>query len=159
MTQAAYDGAVFLQDAMRTVETYRKSIRADFGGIPEARMWERPVPGQVSAANLVLHLTGNLRHFFGHELGGSGYRRERDREFEDRSGPGQKEILEAWDAACAETVEVLGGLDPGRLTHPAPAGSFRDDPPVHRYIVHLITHLTYHAGQIRSLYRMLAPNP
>ena len=159
MTQGAYDGTVFLQDAIRTVEYYRKSIRADFEGIPEARMWERPVPGQVSAANQVLHLTGNLRHFFGHQLGGSDYRRERDKEFEDRSGPGRGEILEAFDAACAETVEVLGSLDPGRLTDPAPPGPFPDDPPVHRLIVHLITHLTYHAGQIRSLYRMLAPNP
>lgn len=154
-----FGGSRLLDDAIRTIRKYRDSVRDDFKGIPEERIWERPVPGQVSAANLVLHLTGNLRHFFGHLLGGSDYRRDRDREFADRSGPDQKGILDAWDAACNEAVKVLEGLDPERLADPGPAGPFPDEPPVHRYIVHLLTHLSYHAGQIRSLYRMLAPNP
>ena len=33
-----------------------------------------------SAGNLALHISGNLQHFIGHELGGVPYRRDRERE-------------------------------------------------------------------------------
>ena len=45
------------------------------------------VPNGVtnSIGNLSLHLCGNLRHFIGSVIGGSGYVRDRDKEFSDRS--------------------------------------------------------------------------
>lgn len=151
-------GADFLADAADLVEAYRVSVREDFEAIPEARIWERPVPGQVSPANLVLHLTGNLRHFFGHVLGGSDYRRDRDREFLAEPYAGRGEILAGWERACAETCAVLRSLKEADLDRPAPLDRYPGGVPVHGMVLRLLGHLTYHAGQIRTHFRMMT-NP
>ncbi len=147
----------FLADAADVVERHRAAVREDIEAIPDEFLWERPVPGMVSAANLVMHLTGNLRHFFGHHLAGSDYERERDLEFADADRPSRKTLLENWDEACVETRTVLFALDPDRLTRPAPVDSFPGGAPVHTFITRLVGHLAYHAGQIRMLRRLLVP--
>src|ERR1051325_6762604 len=38
-----------------------------------------------SPGTLALHITGNLKHFIGAQLGKTGYIRERDKEFSDRN--------------------------------------------------------------------------
>lgn len=151
-------GADFAADAVALVEAYRVSVRNDFEAIPKARIWERPVAGQVSPANLVLHLTGNLRHFFGHLLGGSDYRRDRDREFQAEPSATREEILAGWERACAETCAVLRTLEDRDLDGPAPVDRFPGGAPVRTMVLRLLGHLTYHAGQIRTHYRMMA-NP
>lgn len=144
----------YVGDCVSLVEQYRKSVREDFTAIPESLIWDRPVHGQVSAANMVLHLTGNLRHFFGHLLGGSDYVRERDKEFQDDVRPSKAEILAGWETACEETVGALRRLDDVRLSAPAPWERFPGGGATHTMIQNLLGHLTYHAGQIRSLYRI-----
>jgi hypothetical protein len=143
--------------AVDLVERYRVSVREDLEAIPEDRLWECPVTGQVSPANLALHLTGNLRHFFGHHLGGSDYRRDRDREFVGTRYAAKDEILAGWETACAETRNALLALDGPALEAPAPVDRYPGDAPVHTLVLRLLTHLTYHAGQIRSARRILAP--
>jgi len=146
-----------LADAAELIERYRDSVRSDLDAIPESRFWERPVPGMVSPANLALHLTGNLRHFIGHELAGTDYRRERDREFESEPRVGKDRVLAMWDEACVETRTALLALDPRTLGDPAPVETFPGGGPVHTFLVRLLGHLTYHAGQIRAFRRLLSP--
>jgi uncharacterized damage-inducible protein DinB len=146
-----------IQGAVDLLERYRTSVREDFEAIPEAIMWKRPVPGHVSPANLVLHLTGNLRHFFGHHLGKTDYVRQRDREFLDEPYATKEEILAGWERACDETLAALTALDERSLAAPAPIDPYPGGAPVHTMVLRLLTHLTYHAGQIRSMRRMLAP--
>jgi hypothetical protein len=145
----------FLSDADAQIEQYHASVRRDLLGIPEERIWDRPVPGQVSPANMVLHLTGNLKHFFGHLLGDSDYERDRDREFLHEPTRNREEILTAWDEACHETRTVLSSLTAAALDHEAPVTHYPGGVPVHTYILRLLTHLAYHAGQVRSHLRML----
>ena len=47
----AFTSREFLADAAGLVERHRAAIRADLEAIPEDRIWDRPVPGLVSAAN------------------------------------------------------------------------------------------------------------
>ncbi|MEO6638413.1 MAG: DUF1572 family protein, partial [Ginsengibacter sp.] len=47
----------------------------------EGALWKTAGNISNSAGNLVLHLVGNLNHFIGATLGGSGYIREREKEF------------------------------------------------------------------------------
>jgi len=150
-------GKDYLRAVGELVEQYSTSVRKDFLALPEAHMWDRPVAGQVSPANLVLHLSGNLRHFFGHLLGGSGYVRERDREFQDEHHLNKAQILETWAGACAETKKVLQTLDDAALLRDATLDMYPGGAPNHQLILRLVTHLTYHAGQIRSMCRILTP--
>ena len=48
------------------------------------QFWRNPYPYGNSIGHLVLHLTGNLRYYIGAQIAGSGYVRDRDREFTDR---------------------------------------------------------------------------
>lgn len=154
MTEMTEGG--LLADAADMVERYRNSVRADLEAIPESGIWNRPIPEMVSPANLALHLTGNLRHFIGHLLAGSDYERQRDREFEAGSWAGKGRVLEMWDEACVETRTALLAFDPRGLNDAAPVDTFPGGGPVHAYLVRLLGHLTYHAGQIRALRRLLA---
>ena len=52
----------------------------------DASLW-KTLPGVTnSAGNLALHVCGNLKHYLGGVLGGSGYVRNRDPEFASRAG-------------------------------------------------------------------------
>lgn len=147
----------FLNAVAELVERYRVSVREDLEAVPEARLWERPVPGAVSPGNLALHLVGNLRHFFGHLLYGSDYARERDREFVAEPWSSKADVLAMWDEACVETQTAVLTMDPRALGGPAPAEGWPGGATVQAYILRLLAHLTYHAGQIRLLRRLLAP--
>src|SRR6266568_834007 len=49
--------------------------------LTQEQFWQKPFPFGNSFGNLVLHLTGNLNYYIGAEIAGTGYVRDRDREF------------------------------------------------------------------------------
>src|SRR5687768_9188569 len=75
----------------------------------EADLWK--IDGDIlnSAGNLCLHLTGNLKHFFGAVLGQTGYVRDRDREFADHGVP-RAQMLADIDEAFEIIKKVLNRL-------------------------------------------------
>ena len=148
-------GKEYVHGAAELVAQYQESIRHDFEAIDETKIWKRPVSGQSSPANLVLHLSGNLRHFFGHVLGGSSYVRNRDREFLNEPYATKAEILQGWDGACTEVRSVLASLNDTSLLETAPIDGFPGSVPNYQLVLRLLTHLAYHGGQIRSMSRML----
>ncbi len=122
----------------------------------ESELWI--VEGAITnpAGNLVLHLCGNLKHFIGAVLGGSGYIRERDREFNDKNVS-----REAMATNIDETLEVvlqtLDSLDDADLDKIYEVRVFNDKPiTTHIFLLHLSGHLTYHLGQINYHRRLLA---
>jgi len=96
---------------------------------------------------LALHLAGNLRHFVGAILGGSGYVRDRDLEFSARDVP-RSELLEKTAAARREVEAALAALDPEVLEadYPLPLGGRIIS--TRLFLIHLAVHLTFHLGQI-----------
>jgi len=148
-------GKEYVHAASELISQYHESIRHDFDAIEEKKIWKRPAQGQSSPANLVLHLSGNLRHFFGHVLGGSNYVRERDREFLDEPYANKAEIMQTWESACSEAKSVLAALDDARLLQTAAISEKPGGVPNYQLVLRLLTHLSYHGGQIRSMSRML----
>ncbi len=51
--------------------------------IPEDQLWTKPFAFGNSIGHLVLHLTGNLNHYVGALVAGTGYVRDREHEFTD----------------------------------------------------------------------------
>ncbi len=113
----------------------------------EADIW-RTVPGLPNTAGTItLHVAGNLQHFVGAQLGGSGYLRDRAAEFALRN-VSVSEMLEELDrtiAALGSTFETLEEEEMGR-PFPQEIGGVR--PTVGQFLVHLVAHLAYHLGQI-----------
>ena len=123
----------------------------------EANLWL--VDGEIpnSGGNLTLHLVGNLKHFVGTVLGGSGYVRERDLEFSTKGMP-RVELLQMIDETIADVAAGLDKVTPEQLAAEYPIVVFADrtEPMTTEwFLMHLATHLGYHLGQINYHRRLL----
>ena len=122
---------------------------------PDDKMLWHTLPGiSNSGGNLALHAAGNLQHFIGAILGGSGYVRDRDAEFSRRSGT--REEVKGELVRTREIIDrVLGGTSSVDLDqpYPQPVGErrFITGP----FLIHLATHLAFHLGQTGYLRRTL----
>src|SRR6185295_8531642 len=76
--------------------------------ITEDQLWRKPHPYGNSVGHLLLHVTGNLNYYIGAEIAGTGYVRDRDREFNDPAHPPKAEVLAAFDAAFAMVRDTIG---------------------------------------------------
>lgn len=122
----------------------------------DAAVW-REVPGIAnSGGTLVLHLAGNVRHFIGAVLGGSGFMRDRDAEFA-RRGVTRAELSREIESAIGEAERVFPTLTPERMAaeFPIEVGGRRVG--TARWLSHLSSHFAYHLGQIDYHRRMVAP--
>lgn len=124
----------------------------------DASVW-RPVPGVPNTGGtLALHLAGNLQHFVGALLGGTGYVRDRDAEFARRDVP-RAELRAGLDAAIAAVDRTFGALSDDSLARPYPEPIAQR--PVHAttFALHLLSHLAYHLGQMDVHRRAVTGNP
>ena len=110
-------------------------------------LWQLPEGAPNSAGTLVLHLTGNLQHFFGARLGGTGYVRDRPAEFSAR-GVSRAALLGQIEAARGAVRAAVKQLDDTavRQDFPEIVGGFRVT--TGEYLIHLVSHFTYHLGQV-----------
>lgn len=120
--------------------------------VAEASLWHKPVVPGNSVGHLILHLTGNLNHFAGGQLGGSGYVRDREREFSQANPPSKAELLANLDAAVATFRRVVDGLSVEQLARPHPEARLGQVLPA---LVHLLAHFALHRGQMTYLVRLL----
>lgn len=126
-----------------------RALEREVNAYPDERDLWAAVPGITNVAGtLVLHLAGNLQHYIGAMLGGTGYVRDRPAEFARRNVP-RSELLFQVAAARAAVRNALSGagasldLDgdfPERVAGKAVATG--------DYLMHLTTHFAYHLGQI-----------
>ena len=128
---------------VRELETFEREL--DLFSDDESA-W-RTVPGvSNSAANLALHVSGNLQHFVGAVLGGTGFVRHRELEFGRRSGS-RSEVRAELRAAIRVVTDVLGRLPDEvfarEFPEPLNGLSLRTD----RFLMHLCSHAAYHLGQ------------
>jgi hypothetical protein len=124
------------------------TLRMEVEAYPsDSDLW-RTVPGITNpGGNLALHCAGNLQHFIGAILGGSGYRRNRDAEFGDKSVP-RAVILEHIDEASRVVPKTIAGLGAEVLEaeYPEPVAGVRLN--TADFLMHLAAHLNYHLGQL-----------
>jgi len=124
------------------------AVRSEVEAYPnDGDLWTLPDGLPNSGGTLALHLAGNLEHFIGALLGGTGYVRDRDAEFGARDAP-REEIIARIDAAIATLRSVLGTLDARRLEEPFPQSVGGTTLPTGLFLTHLATHLAYHLGQL-----------
>lgn len=120
----------------------------------EDAIWKTDQNIANSAGNLCLHLVGNLNLFIGAELGKTGYIRNRELEFSLKDIP-QTELLAMAEATTAMVDQVLSQLTPEDLEKEYPLVVFEDKMTTGYFLIHLITHLDYHLGQINYHRRLL----
>jgi uncharacterized damage-inducible protein DinB len=134
------------------LEGLRDQVRTLAEPLSEAEFWTKPLEPGNSVGHLVLHLTGNLSHFVGGQLGQTGYVRDREREFTETQGPPKAELLANLDAAVATFRRVVSGLTPDQLAATHPHAKFGT---VYKTLVHLVAHFAIHRGQMSYIVRLL----
>ena len=136
--------APLLQLMLRDLDRLQKEMTAYDS--PE-KLWTTPGAVQNSAGNLCLHLAGNLQHFIGGVLGGSGYVRNREFEFNAKDVPVEK-LLEEIAAAKVALNNTLPNVSQETLNQTYPLEVFGEPMSTELFLLHLQGHLNYHLGQI-----------
>lgn len=111
-----------------------------------------------SAGNLVLHLTGNLRHFFGATFGNTGYVRDRAAEFATK-GLSREALRREIAATIADLETSITRIDEAQLDSAYPLAIAERKVRTADFLTHLAVHLTYHLGQIDYHRRLLTRDP
>ena len=132
-----------------------EGVKRELAMFPDDASAWRTVPGVTnSAANLALHLAGNVQYLIGTVLGGTGYVRNRELEFNRRSGA-RAEVAAELDAAVRVVADVLPRLSQEQFDAPYPelvmGLRFRTG----ALLVHLSVHAGFHLGQAGYIRRVI----
>jgi hypothetical protein len=113
----------------------------------DGALWRVPEGAPNSAGTLVLHLAGNIQHFLGAHLAGTGFVRDRPREFSARGVP-RSSLLGEIEAARSVLRSVVEHASDRALDAEWPeiVGGSRVE--TGEYLVHLVSHFGYHLGQV-----------
>jgi uncharacterized protein DUF1572 len=116
--------------------------------LSEEQFWRKPFAFGNSFAHLVLHLTGNLNYYIGTEIAGTGYVRDRDREFTEADRPAKDEVLKRFDDAVAVVLRAINAQSSEDWSKEYTA--MREEDAATRFNIFLrcATHLHLHVGQM-----------
>ena len=109
-------------------------------------LWWRPNPVSNSAANLLLHLQGNVRQWIIHGVGGAPDARRRREEFAAQEGASGEALLERLRETLLEADHVLEWLDAQALAARRTIQGFRVT--LLEAIYHVVEHFSTHVGQL-----------
>jgi uncharacterized damage-inducible protein DinB len=139
--------AALIQESRRRLfDESLPRIRNCLARLTVDEIWARPNEQTVSAGNLVLHLSGNVRQYVIATLGGVADVRERQAEF-DAAGPmATPELLDRLEKTMAEASGVIDRLDPAALLKTYRVQGFVESGL--SILVHVVEHFSYHTGQI-----------
>ena len=120
----------------------------------EENLWK--LDGEIlnSAGNLCLHLIGNLNHFIGAEIGKTGYIRQRELEFSQKTIP-KKELVEKLEEVIKIVDTSIKSLGEEGLRAETAVPKFIEKQTNAFLLLHLHAHLNYHLGQINYHRRLL----
>jgi uncharacterized damage-inducible protein DinB len=114
--------------------------------LTEEQIWYRPSEENNSIANLVLHLTGNVRQWIISAVGGAQDSRQRDAEFAARGEANLLDLRAKLTDAVAQASNIIETLPVERLMTTVHVQGY--DKTVMEAIYHVVGHFAEHTGQI-----------
>jgi uncharacterized damage-inducible protein DinB len=144
-----------IRDFTCDYQTSAKNIHGLVDPLTEEQIWTKPYPYGNSIGNLVLHLTGNLNYYFGAEMGGTGYVRNRPLEFAETSRIPKDELLKRFDEAIAVVAAVLLQQSESDWSAAYSAKGMEEIGNRFSAFLHCAAHLYHHTGQMIYLVKEL----
>ena len=134
----------------------KRKVHALVEPLTTEQLWLRPFPYGNSVGHLLLHLTGNLRYYIGTQIAGSGYVRDRPREFADTSHRPKDDVLRDFDRAVDMVLETLAAQHDADWH--APYSGVGADDVTDRLTMFLrcAAHADHHAGQMIYLCKQIS---
>jgi uncharacterized damage-inducible protein DinB len=134
----------------------RQKVHALVEPLSAEQLWQRPFRYGNSVGHLLLHLTGNLRYYIGAQIAGSGYVRDRPREFADSSRRGKDEVLRDFDSAVDMVLATLAAQAESDWCAAYHAVGAEDVPNRLGMFLRCAAHADHHLGQMIYLCKQLA---
>lgn len=133
----------------RSFGEFARRTRELAADLSDDQFWMKPHSYGNSFGHLILHLTGNLNYYIGAQIAGTGYVRDRDREFTETELPPKQEALRRLDETVRMVAATLGKETAETLTlgyEATGAGEVVKD----RLSIYLrcATHYHHHLGQM-----------
>ncbi|MDH3699419.1 MAG: DUF1572 domain-containing protein [Flavobacteriaceae bacterium] len=128
-----------MRDSIRMIEKSLSYFNDD-------ETWQKPNAELNSMANLLLHLSGNIRQYIISSLGKMPDIRQRDLEFSTSTGQSKEEVLQELKGTVNQAIEVIKNCDETELLRRREVQGFDLDGV--GIIIHVVEHLSYHTGQI-----------
>jgi uncharacterized damage-inducible protein DinB len=118
--------------------------------LSEEQFWTKPFAFGNSFGHLVLHLTGNLSYYIGAQVAGTGYIRDRPREFAETSPPSKAEALKKFDDTVAMVVRTIQkqSVEDWSAVYSATGADAKTR---FEMVLQCATHLHHHVGQMMYL--------
>ncbi len=143
------------ENLARAFEKDILKLKAEISSYPdESKLWITAEGISNSGGNLCLHLLGNLQHFIGGVLGGSGYVRNRPEEFSLKNIPVSEMCVTAEHTAQV-VAKTIRSLSAGDLEKNYPEKIMDNVWTTEYFLLHLLAHLNYHLGQINYHRRLI----
>jgi hypothetical protein len=137
-------------------ERVRLKVHALVEPLSAEQLWRRPFPYGNTVGHLLLHLTGNLSYYIGAQIAGTGYVRDRPREFADASQRPPGDVLRDLDRAVDMVLATLAAQDESDWQAPYQGVGAEDVPDRLGIFVRCAAHADHHLGQIIYLCKELA---
>jgi len=142
-------------DVRRVLTRELEALAREVELFPDDDVLWRTVPGVTnSVGNLALHACGNLNHFVGAVLGGTGYVRDRPAEFATRTGR-RADVARQLRETAAVVTNALARVPESALAAPYPEPHDGVQLSCGLFLLHLCVHLAFHLGQAGTLRRAL----
>ncbi len=144
---------------VRSYREFGQRVHDLSGNLSDDQFWSKPHSYGNSFGHLTLHLIGNLNYYIGAQIAGTGYVRNREREFTEDDPPSKKDILRSLDEAVEMAVATIESETDETLTRAyeaVGAGEWVKD----RLSIYLrcATHFHHHLGQMIYLAKELSGN-
>lgn len=141
-----------VQSAERVLARSLRKIDHCLAQLNDEQIWWRPTPQQNSIANLLLHLSGNLRQWIVSGVGGAADVRARQQEFDERGPIPKATLRERFALVVSESQAVMAGLTADDLL--AARRIQAEDTTVIGALWDTLTHCQGHTQEIICLTRM-----
>jgi uncharacterized damage-inducible protein DinB len=131
----------FVKYSAEKLEQHMGRIEACVAKLRPEQLWARHSENENAIGNLLLHLTGNVRQWILSGVGGDVDARQRQTEFDARSGSAGdlRSVVEA-------ASKVIRGLSAARLAERVTIQGYEVS--VLEAVYHVVEHFSGHAGQI-----------
>jgi len=130
----------------RLLTEYFPRIQKCFEELSEEDIWWRPNEGSNCIGNLILHLSGNVRQWIVHGIGGAEDIRNRTEEFSERGPLPKMELLEKMEQTLLEADRALERFNPANLLEVRHIQHY--DLTCLDAISHVVEHFAQHTAQI-----------
>ncbi|HYP26662.1 MAG TPA: DUF1572 family protein [Blastocatellia bacterium] len=142
-------------DALRSRITgvFPAQIKSCVEELDGEQLWWRPNDESNSVGNLVLHLSGSMRHNLARAIGGFQYERDRPAEFAERGPIPKEQLQEIFDETIRQAAATFDNFDPAKILDPGEDPAY--GPTLFHSLLAVALHLATHAGQIVYVTKML----